>query len=458
MPTLAVIGGGLSGITAALSAARKGLQVSLFERTKVLGGRVASMYEPKSGQWIDNGQHLLLGCCTELLALHQQLGLNEFFEHKTAIPFADISGKRWSFAPSPLLPGSLRYLPALFKNPFLTFREKIQMVLLLRQLSQAVQKTDGLNKNGLNKIFASLILSALSETPENVAPEALQCIVQKLFFEGKDAAGVYIPKVPLRNIYNDAAAKKLKEKGVELNFLQRVERFNTETMDGTSSVANIQFTNGSQRSFDYYIAAVPSFRFGQLADASEMDEAFVNSLALDQFEPGAVTTVHLWFDQPLPLNGQSFFALLGGPGQFIFEEAGSPFYYTVVISASHRLLSDNELTAKGALPLVERVTEQLRRTFPQKSGGQILPANVKHYRVTTYFDAVFSPSPAVYAHRPSAATPYSNLFLAGDWIQTGFPSTMEGAVRSGLNAVEQIQTGTVTDSTRRSTTASTACR
>lgn len=391
------------------------------------------MLDPQTGQWFDNGQHLLLGCCTELLALHRQFGFDAFFERKTAIPFARTDGKHWTFAPSAYLPGAWKFLPALLRNPFIPFGEKVALALSLQKLGQEPFLNSA--SDTVRSFLAPFVYSALSETPENVAPEALQFIVRQFFFSRRDAADVYIPQLPLRKIYHDSAAEKLQELGVELFFLHRVQRLLT---DGANSIAGIQFSDKTQRTFDYYISAIPSFRFGQLADASEMDEPFVNALGLERFEPGAITTVHLWLDKPLLPKGQEFAALLGGPGQFVFQKGsnGSSYCYAVIISAAHRLLSDNELIAAGALPLAERVLEQLRQSF--LTGKRKENVELQHHRVTTYFDAVFSPSPAVYACRPGAGTPFSNLFLAGDWTQTGFPSTMEGAVRSGLNAVEEL--------------------
>ncbi len=115
----------------------------------------------------------------------------------------------------------------------------------------------------------------------------------------------------------------------------------------------------------------------------------------------------------------------------------------MVISASHRLLSEEELSARGGSGLVHRIMEQLESLFPSWSQSEnerefSRSSSLLHSRVTTYFDAVFSPSPAAFRNRPGQKTPFSNFALAGDWTDTQWPATLEGAVRSGHQAVEAI--------------------
>jgi len=166
-------------------------------------------------------------------------------------------------------------------------------------------------------------------------------------------------------------------------------------------------------------------------------------LGLERFEPGAISTVHLWLDRPILESGVRCCALSGGIGQFLCRPCPSDTagdaagdtenYYTVVISAAHRLLSEAEITAAGSLDLANRVLEQIRTSFG-------LPElQLRHCRTTSCFEAIFSPGPLIYAQRPGAFGLFSNGAIAGDWTQTGLPSTMEGAVRSGIAAVESGQ-------------------
>ncbi|MDR1480104.1 MAG: FAD-dependent oxidoreductase [Planctomycetaceae bacterium] len=548
--SLAIIGGGLAGIAAAETAVQRGFKVDLFEWSRVLGGRAASVFDPVADDWLDNGQHVALGCCKEFLALNTRLGLSDFFEQKNSIPFAQTDGKHWVIAPTSFLPESWQLLPAFLRIPLLTLRQRISTVFALRKLGKSEQnsnrqknsqqnnlsddffakwlKSENVSSKCIEKFWEPLILSSLCDTVDNVAFDAVQKVVRDGFMTGQSGLTIHIPKKPLRTIYHDKTSEKLKSIGVNLHFLSRVtslrweflsrqdhsttnhvcpnnndnndnehnpttendddnlnvtnkindeadnnsndndnnddkdqdnvEQFYGNVSDDVSGgtdvtglgvvqpdqssskipvVTGLEFSDGVVRSFDRYILAVPAFRAREILEASEL-ETFSDSLGLAGFEPGAITSVHLWLSRRLLPDDYSHSALVGGIGQFLFctksiESRIGGFYHVVLISASHRILSELELASAGATILVERVMQQLESTF--KNDNKV---NLLHHRVTTYFEAVFSPHPLVYSHRPVQKTPFINFSIAGDWTQTGWPSTLEGAVRSGLLAVDSI--------------------
>ncbi|MDR0338070.1 MAG: hydroxysqualene dehydroxylase HpnE [Planctomycetaceae bacterium] len=485
-PSLAVVGGGLAGIAAAEAALQNGFRVTLFERSRVLGGRAASLFEPNTGQWIDNGQHIALGCCTELLDLNRQLGLTDYFERKESIPFAQIGGKQGKLTPVRWLPQCWQFFPTFLTFPFLSFRERINTGLLLRKLSTATTgkestpdtfaewlRTKKVSANTIEKFWAPLIFSALSESVEHVSFEAVRQIVRDGFLAGYRAMTFHIPTLPLRAIYHDIVAEQLQNRGIELHFLRRVKRLcwefpadsdnsagnndNTNTAESSPQpspqqhetrlrIDALELSDGTRLSFDYYLLAVPLSQFREIMTASDL-EPYTEQLDLERFEPGSITTIHLWFNHRLLPDDCSYSVLLGGPGQFLFcpqrerknipAEKNAGVYHTVVISASHRLLSEHEFTSRGSFGLVERVVQQLQNTLAgsfHKETTQLLSS-----RVTTHFEAVFSPTPAVYLQRPESETPFENLVLAGDWTQTQLPATLESAVRSGRHAVQILQ-------------------
>ncbi len=490
-PTLAVIGGGLAGIAAAESAVRQGWAVELFEWSRVLGGRAASQFDSKSRRWIDNGQHVFLGCCSELLALNQRLGVSDLFEKFDSIPFAASGNRRWVLTASPFLPPRWQLLPAFLKNPFLSFRDRLATGLLLRKMirfqrdlwgdKEAIlqqplfsaepdetaslvrpgklffskQETfgrwlrrEGASEESVEHFWSPLIYSALSDTVDGVCLFAAVKVVAQGFMSGRDAMSVFVPKCPLREIYDIETRRKLDQLGVKIHFHSRVERLicdqEEHTVDNRISgkIRSLVLGNGAQRKFDAFVLAIPEYRIWKLLERSQLDP-LADSLGLDRYELGSITAVHLWFDRPILPKSQRQAAILDGPGQWIFygdqtylpagaQEKG--FYHQVVISASHRLLSEEELTSKGNKVLIQRVLEQLRAIFPdtcsEADGTQLL-----HAKTTTVFDAIFSPTPEVYRFRPSQRTTIANLAFAGDWTLTGWPATLEGAVRSGLAAV-----------------------
>lgn len=464
------------------------------------------MFDPIAGQWIDNGQHLTLGCCKEFLALNRRLGLEGCFSRYDSIPFVQHDGRRWDLAANSFLPPSWQFAPAFMRIPFLPFGERLKTAYLLRKLDclarnrlkgnandgttapsgsssteQMSERTDfhfgewlisqHVSRKAIECFWEPLIYSALSETPELASFQAVLKVVRDGLFLGGQAMSVYLPTQPLRSLYHDRLVQELERLGGRLHLLNRVVRLHWDYRIDTENsgqdaasiprIESLELADGSTRQFDAYILAVPVYRTRDILDASDLSE-FAEQLELGRFEPGAITTVHLWLNRPLLPKNKPFAALLGGPGQFLVchrerrqDESSLAFpvdsrgvYHTVVISASHRLLPDEELTSHGSLQLIGRVVEQLQSSFSKVKFERRKTADrpsqpdasieLRHARVTTFFDAVFSPSPKVYCNRPSQETPFSNLAFAGDWTQTDWPSTLEGAVLSGQKAVATI--------------------
>jgi len=438
--TLGIIGGGLAGIAAAEAAAKYGCRVDLFERSGVLGGRVASLFEPTRQRWIDTGQHLILGCCTEVRALNNRLGLDRFFERSDTIPFATLKQQHWSLTASPLLPKRWQLLPSFLSMPLLPLMERLKTGRLLRKLGSETLpditiaewfKQHRVSQNALNAFWLPLVLSSLSEMPDYISAKAVQKIIRDGFLAGREEMSIHLPTAPLRTIYHDVASAALAERGVSLHFFKRLRRLHWEKLnaDEPPTIVALEFSDNSVEEFDRYILAMPAFQLWKVLEASDLT-CCAEQLGLERFEPGAITTVHLWLNQPVLQAGKRYCALSGGIGQFLcVPNNAEKNYCTVVISAAHRLLPETEMTMSGCKNLAQRIVEQLRTTFG-------IPAlQLLHCRTTTSFDAIFSPKPEIYAKRPEAKGLFANGTIAGDWTQTGFPATMEGAVRSGLVAV-----------------------
>ena len=435
---LGIIGGGLAGIAAADAASTQGCRVHLFERAGVLGGRGASLWEPTKQQWIDTGQHLILGCCTETLALNKRLGLDSCFERSDTIPFVSLKQQHWSLSALPFLPKQWQLLPSFFAEPLMTIGERIKTGLLLRRLgSESVSditmaewfKQHKVSQNALDVFWQPLILSTLSEMPDYVAAKALQKVIREGFLAGRNAMAIYLPTAPLRTIYHSTAAKSLAGREITLHYFKRLRRLHWEKKDTEQlpTITALEFADGAVETFDRYILAIPAFQLWKVLEASELSLC-AEQLGLERFEPGAITTVHLWLDHPVLKSGKRHCVLSGGIGQFLCVPSNDETYHTVVISAAHRLLSDTEMS--GSPYLAEQIMEQLRTTFGMPT------LQLRHCRTTTCFEAVFSPKPEVYVQRPESRGLFTNGTIAGDWTKTGFPSTLEGAVRSGIIAAQ----------------------
>ncbi|MDR3182643.1 MAG: hydroxysqualene dehydroxylase HpnE [Planctomycetaceae bacterium] len=434
----AVIGGGLAGIAAADAAIRRGASVTLFEGTGVLGGRLASLFDTQIQKYLDIGQHLFFGCCTNLIAVNQSLGLDRFFKAYHSLPFAAADGKRWMMKPVRCLPKHLQFLPAVLQMPFIPFPQRLTTARLLNTFVNAKNLTGtvadfltlhSVSPEAVTHVWEPMIFSVLSETLECSSAAAAQSVIRNVFL---GSATIFVPSVPLRTIYNSSASAALQSKGVSLRLYSRVNRLRWEKTDGGQRITALELADGTEETFDRYILAVPFSYLWKILQESDLED-FNAALALDRFELGTITTAHLFLDRPLVPDALPMTMLTGGCGQFLCRPQLAPnafgYHHTVVISASHRLLTETEISVSGKELLVSRITGQLRQTFG------VPDLAVRYSRIVTNFEAVFSPNPLVFNNRPASATPFSNLTLAGDWTQTGYPSTMEGAAQSGIAAL-----------------------
>ena len=460
--SVAVIGGGLAGLAAALEARRKGKRVVLFERSRFLGGRTSSILLKKrseevknknadsSGEniecLIDNGQHLFLGCCETLRQFNRQLNLDSCFDRSAQITFLQPNGKTWSLRPSGWLPLRWQYLPAFMAIPFLSFSQRMNVIRMCRLLKKEMVNVhlpdrsfrEWLDAHGalpetILRFWNPIIVSAFAELPDYVSTRAAWQIIQEGFFHFRDGMTTFIPNRPLREIYHQEAMKSLDAAGIEVRCLQRVNRI---TLNDEEMPVGLELSRGEACSFDQFIIALGPFATASLLAESGLTTE-LDRIGFDRFELGAITAVHLWLDRRLMEEINVF--LPGEPGQWLFcpknQKAffgrDNSVYHQVIISGSHRLLDGEELTARKERQLVDRIVEQLRQSVLTAKGAKVLD-----YKVSTVLDAVVSPSPDIWSNRPGQKTGLSNLAIAGDWTQTGWSSTMEGAVRSGTAAAE----------------------
>lgn len=477
MKHIIVVGGGLAGMAAAEQAARNGARVTILEWRRVLGGRAAAYsikLPAKNRVTVDNGQHIILGCCTESLALFERLGIKTCFTRRDGILFASPadfgknSPRRWKFSASPLLPTKLQFAPAFFKNPFLSFGDRVQIALVARRLGgrrnllknsspndisfAAWAESQRLSKKSLAVFWQPFILSVLCETLENVSISAVQKVVRQGLFGGRDALAMYIPNQSLHEIFNNRAGDALRAQKVEIIFGERVESFNADENEVT-----LRARSGNEWNADAAIFAIPPSSLWGVMHNAQIAEEVMSGFGFDGFCDAAITTIHLWATRRILPAGEDVCALLGDfrndnfqddfnrGGQMVFvpprdadNDAG--ILHTVVISAAHRLLNEEELASSGHEKLIARVIEQLRQTFPEAFSETFADSAspIRYAKVTTVLDAVQSPKVKNSHNILTSEEKIPRVAFAGDWRCDDFPNTFESAVRSGINAVESL--------------------
>ena len=437
-PSVAIVGGGLAGLAAAEAAARCGLRVRLFEARAQLGGRAASFRDPRSGQWLDGCQHVALGCCTNLADFARRTGIDACFSRQRRLHFFGPDGTRSDVAAA-LLPAPLHLAPSFLRLKFLTLGQRLHILRTMGRLVRATTVSNagpeatvgdwlrgqGESAAAIERFWSVILVSALGDLPDRLALSAASQVFREGFLSTRNAYELLLPTLPLAELYDARVGRHLAEQSVYVSRRTPIR----QVLGNAGRATAVVLSDGSQQAFDFIVLAVPWHQAARLL-APELRAAVPALDAADRFAGMPISAVHLWFNRPICALPHA--VLVDGPGQWLFQPAWlqaentnqspSEHYYQVVISASNRIEFG-----------IDQIGAQLRRVWPAAAAARLIDA-----RVLTYQSAVFSMAPGLDGLRPPQRTPVPNLVLAGDWTATGWPATMEGAVRSGYLAVETI--------------------
>lgn len=466
-----IVGGGLAGLAAAVGLADADVAVTLLESRPRLGGRAGSFFDNDSGEWIDTCQHVAMGCCTNLAHFARIVGIEDLFATQEELVFIGPDGQRCRFRDQPF-PAPLHLLGAFLGLSYFSRRDRMRLCLDVARLAHrrwsvdtGLSFDDWLAKHSrtahLRERFWDVILvSALSETADRIAvPHARKVFVDG-FLANRDGWRVQIPTVPLDELYGRRLIDWLTQRGVAVRMLAGVGRLkefahgsdstpaDQSSRGATGSVESVELRTGEVIEADEFIVAVPWHRAADLVPSSVAElESFAG---VKRLESAPISSVHLWFDRPVIDVPHA--VLVGRSSQWVFRRGGgggslrnasgrsdnepvfqfSDFksqseYLQVVISASRNIAGWEKAS------VIDDVMRDLATVWPQIKGAKLLSS-----RVVTEHRAVFSPVPGVESLRPDQQSPIENLQLAGDWTITGWPATMEGAVKSGFLAAENV--------------------
>jgi squalene-associated FAD-dependent desaturase len=435
-PRVAIVGGGLAGLATAVALAGEDLHVSLFEARRRLGGRSASYDDPASGALIDHCQHVSLACCTNFSDFCRRTGVDASFRRDKSLTIVTADGREYHIEASNLLPAPFHWTPALWRLSFFTWRERISVVRAMWRLIRLGNRDEStmrewLAKNRqsaslINRFWEVILTSALGETIDRVSVRAGRKVFVDGFLATPWASQVLVPLTPLADLM-DRAKDWLLRRGAEVFTSSPVERI-TGT---TSAVGGVALATGDLLLFDYVVAAVP-WRSVRRLFSTELLQALPELKRVEEIESSPITGIHLWSDRPLTPLPHAI--LVDSLSQWVFRPSfgrrsneDREHYYQVVISAS------KDVKNIPREDLATRVFEELKSIWPGSRDAKLL-----RWQAITEQHAVFSVRPGIDACRPPQQMRIGNLFLAGDWTATGWPSTMEGAVRSGYLAAEAV--------------------
>jgi squalene-associated FAD-dependent desaturase len=438
---VAVVGGGLSGLAAAVRLTINGARVILIEQANKLGGRAYSYTDKKTSDIVDNGQHVLAGAyrCTlqylktigtrDLLTLPEDFHLHFHHPEKGFATFTFDS-----------VPFGITY--AALRLQMLSFVERLRLLnaglqlrtwnedleATLRQLTvaewlQSIRQSEDVNRS----FWYPIAVSVMNESPEKASALLFARSLHNTFFADISNAKILIPRVGQSELYVNGATSLFASRGTKV-------LLNTETQSLSiyRGKANGVILKDEKRvRANTVIIAVPYFALRKLCTEKLLEEITVK---VKKFASSPIVSVHLWFDRPI--MDRDFVGLIGRRVQWVFnrrrimrEHDKPENYLSAIMSGAHEYVD---------LPkekLIRIAAADIATAYPSTHRAKLI-----HSIVIKEKRATFSPTNEVEPLRPSSQTSVENLYLAGDWTNTGLPPTIEGAIMSGFRCAELAQT------------------
>jgi squalene-associated FAD-dependent desaturase len=451
-PDVVVAGGGFAGLAAATLLAERGARVLLLEARPHLGGRARSWIDPTSGAVVDNGQHLFLGCYQETIRFLERIGSLGGLElqDRLSLPFLEPGGRVLTFRLPPL-PSPWNLAAGLLRFPGLSLRERAATLRVGREVARraaaarraggaAAPPVDadlddrtvaswlaslGQGPRACERLWYPLAIAALNEDPERAAASMFLPVLSGAFLRGAAGWRLGIPRVGLSDLYAEPSGHYLRRHGGELRLRTPVKQILVEG----GRCTGVLLPGGERVAAGAVIAATPP---GELLGMLPLEMAADPCLAgVSRLESTPIVSVYLWFGSPV--MDLAFAGLLGGTWQWLFNRramagrAGPAHGVTLVRSAARGLVDrPREALERSALEDVHAFLPRSRR------------ATLRQALVIKEKRATLAPHRGTLALRPSGRTPWSGLHLAGDWIATGLPATVEGATASGHAAAIRV--------------------
>ncbi len=428
-----VVGGGVAGLSCAIRLAAEGVAVTLLETRKKLGGRATSFDDARTGDRLDNCQHVAMGCCVNYLDLCARMGVTDKLRWTTEINWLEEGGRRSVWKPAAFLPAPAHFAPSFLASRFLTVGEKGALALGMREIARTnldewrdqtfgewlcAHEQPG---SVIDKVWSPIVVSACNLDVNRVCAATALYVFQGGFLGNRVASEIGVSAAPLVELY-DPAISAIEGAGGVIRLGASAVR-----MDETS----VTLASGETLHADRTVCALPFERVGRVVDAAvrQRDERFS---AVAKLEHSSILGVHLWFDRAV--MGELPHAVLVGRGtQWLFRKsdvdessgARTEHVHAVVSAADEWMSFSEEVIGK-------RVLADVRACLPAAREAELVRVRAVKEKLAT-----FAPTPEAERARPET-TGTSRIILAGDYVQTGWPATMEGAARSGYLAAAAV--------------------
>jgi len=422
-----VVGGGIAGIAAALRLASAGVSVTLLETRKKLGGRATSFVDSRSGETLDNCQHVAMGCCTNYLEFCRMLGVEDKIRWLREIYWVEAGGRVSVMRPG-FLPAPAHFTGAFLGASFLTGAQKARIALAMGAAARCdrtrhAQQTfaqwlaaHGQREEDIRRFWEPVVVSACNLAVERVCAATALHVFQEGFLAHKNASAIGVSAVPLVDLYDPAEAA-LQAAGGTLRLGASVARV---------APNEVEIGDGGSLRADAVICAVPFERALRIVDerVRGTDPRFARLARLGH---SPILGVHLVFDRPVMAMPAA--TLVERPTQWLFrkDERGTRLHAVISAADAWIGLTEEEIA--------QRVERDVRACFPAAKDARLLSVRAVKEKLAT-----FAPTPEGESVRPPTLGPDGarGIVLAGDYVRTGWPATMEGAARSGFAAAAAV--------------------
>jgi squalene-associated FAD-dependent desaturase len=438
---VAVIGGGVAGLAAACALAQDGYAVELFERRPYVGGRASSYLHPGVDEVIDNCQHIILGCCTNVLGLLRRAGAEDAMHWSDGITYLEPGGGRTKLRPAPL-PAPLHSTPSFVSAKALGWHDKLAIARAISAFLRGSRAEDdrqnfadwlqrtGQTKRAVEHFWKPVLFSALNEDPDRISVRYAAKVFREAFLFSAEAGRMGVPRVPLSEMYGQVAAA-IEQAGGKVHLRSTVEGL---CHDEGSARWRLRVADHVEV-FDAVVLALSFEGLQKLLPAlpDEAPRTCLESL-LTKFSHSPLTGIHLWFDREITELEHA--VLLDTTVQWLYNtsriqperQSGRAGHLIELVVSASKSLVPMERQA-----IIDLALRELALFFPAMQQARLLKAAVvKEVRAT------YSIVPGLDEVRPGAESGWPGLLLAGDWTATGWPSTMESAARSGYLAAEAV--------------------
>lgn len=438
-----IVGAGFAGLSAGAALAQSGRRVIVLDARPQLGGRATAFTDRETGELVDNGQHVLFGCYRETFEFLARIDAldNVRVQSSLSVPYIDRAGRR-SVLRCPMLPSPLHLLAGVLDWDAIPWRDRLAAFRLAgplrrarRQLmetgaikverSQTVSEwltAHGQRRNLRAWLWEPLAVAALNQSPEGASVSTFVRVLAEMFGPDPSAAALVLPTCPLHAMYAEPARRFIEARRgeVRLNALARV-------IVEQGRVRGVE-VRGERIATSTVLSTVPWFDVRRLFAGSAPASFAPVIAAASAMESMPIVTVNLWYDRSV--MNEAFVGLPGRDMQWVFDKrftfGGGTSHLSLISSGAVRLAA---MTNEALIALADR---EIRESLPDARIARLTRATAVRERQATFSLAPGQPA------RPGVHTQIDGLFLAGDWIDTGLPGTIESAVVSGHRAAQAI--------------------